>query len=1106
MPDRRVSELPPVSTVADADVLKVVAASVSSKITVANLRTVVAGAAQTAANNAQTAANAAAATASSASTTANTALTTANSASTTATAANTAASAAQSSANAAQTTADAATTDLASLNRIDDTVTVADVGNAVPAGFSFGFNPATGDRFYRNAGGNWAQVPTGGGGGTAEVDNTVTVADIGSAAGAGIVWGFNPATGDTFYVDAGGNFQAVPDDDSQNADEVDNTITAADVGNAVPAGIEWGFDPATGNRFYRNNAGNWAQVPTGGGGSAEIDDTYTTAQNGNAAPAGIAFGVNPNTGDRGYVDNAGNWQSVPAPAGAATHAYVANVAALRALDTSTWQIANTDNKNMAPSYVWVGTNQSANLDPAMVIAPNSDLTGASGAWRALALDARLEWWHSDTVTISAGTEMLATLQNATTWCVANNVKHLRSDLDFTLTGTWIPGTMTYEFNGEITVGSNTTRIDVGRDVHFSEIRLKTSATYSGVLFRIFGEGSGLNGRYTHGRIFIESDGSDSVPGTAFQLCTLAAVGEQLAFVDVHRLYVDGFTIGLHVWNEPGSTLWVNDNNITGDMYNCKTFVLFENEGSGEQSSNTFQLGMQPRKNAGDYDFAVQARAIGVGSGIQANKVELRPLWDWLAEDPLGGFHPVAFQWGVPGDVGEVKDNQTEGRFPAQQFATVNASNTSRVYGDDYKSMSDEAIAPVGHDYGTIIGDTNNVLADIDSKLASAITLQGDCTQWTANDLKAFLGLHSGALPVARNIDVGSIDFDFGIDNVFDDLKSVGVIFDGDGQFTQYVEFFVSDDGVAWDPVNVSKAHPNVRRLGSAHVCSHNSTNSANGKFRHLRIAFDNDGAATAVRPQKMYAAFKEWDGVAPWLSGGFLPQAPVDTGGTRRPIVIPGPGQIEVGGLAVGGGGASNEIDNTYTTADIGNAAPAGVEWGINPATGDRGYVNGAGDWAAVVGGGGGTGTYALDVTTADRTKNNTNDTASTVDQMAITLTAGTWKVSAALAIIGDEGGDFAARMNATAGLAASTARFIVDGGLPGDATPTAGGGRRQAVQFATSVNAGTEIGQGSIQKWDGVLVVTTPGVLTLTWAQDTQNVSDTTLQSGSMLEATLIA
>lgn len=171
---------------------------------------------------------------------------------------------------------------LGALLEITVPVTSADVGNPAPT--KFGFDPATGDLFYRDVALNWAAVPVGG---TPEIDTTVTVGDIGSAAGAGFVLGVDPATGLVFYVDGAGDWQALPYAlaSHTHAAEVDDTVTVADVGTSAPPGVKLGVNPINGDAFYVDGSGDWQILPTGttinyGGGLsyvAQREITSTTA-------------------------------------------------------------------------------------------------------------------------------------------------------------------------------------------------------------------------------------------------------------------------------------------------------------------------------------------------------------------------------------------------------------------------------------------------------------------------------------------------------------------------------------------------------------------------------------------------------------------------------------------------------------------------------------------------------------------------------------------------------------------------------------------------------------------------------------------------------------
>lgn len=79
---------------------------------------------------------------------------------------------------------------------------------------------------------------------------------------------FATLAGSTITFPNGDTFTAV------DADEVVN-VTAGDVGTAAPADAQWGFDPATGETFYVDAAGNWqpagAPVVPDTAGKIEID-------------------------------------------------------------------------------------------------------------------------------------------------------------------------------------------------------------------------------------------------------------------------------------------------------------------------------------------------------------------------------------------------------------------------------------------------------------------------------------------------------------------------------------------------------------------------------------------------------------------------------------------------------------------------------------------------------------------------------------------------------------------------------------------------------------------------------------------------------------------
>lgn len=92
-----------------------------------------------------------------------------------------------------------------------------------------------------------------------EVVTTLTNADVNTPAPAGAEWGYDPATGTTYYVDSAGNWQI-----AGTELEVNTTLTAASAGTPAPPGAEFGYDPVTGELFYVGPLGNWEPVPAGG--------------------------------------------------------------------------------------------------------------------------------------------------------------------------------------------------------------------------------------------------------------------------------------------------------------------------------------------------------------------------------------------------------------------------------------------------------------------------------------------------------------------------------------------------------------------------------------------------------------------------------------------------------------------------------------------------------------------------------------------------------------------------------------------------------------------------------------------------------------------------
>ena len=117
---------------------------------------------------------------------------------------------------------------------------------------------------------------TGANGQTIYTVNSVPTVDLRLVSGT-----YNPATNTIeFVVDdgAGGNTTTIQVPVPEIAEEVDNTVTAASVGTPAPTGIEWGVDPATGDIFYVDAAGNWAQVPSDADG---FGTNPTVVDNGN---------------------------------------------------------------------------------------------------------------------------------------------------------------------------------------------------------------------------------------------------------------------------------------------------------------------------------------------------------------------------------------------------------------------------------------------------------------------------------------------------------------------------------------------------------------------------------------------------------------------------------------------------------------------------------------------------------------------------------------------------------------------------------------------------------------------------------------------------------